>query len=304
MGSGILERVALFDLRGYVIVSAIVLCFLVSLLTTLAVRARYARLARELAEKSGVVPFESPLLRQIVQDVTEAARASASGSGGSPNVQAIVEHHFAQQLRGALLGERFVRSSTGLVIILGLVGTFYGLSLSIGKLVGLLSADSGTVDITQALTIGLTDTLSGMSVAFTSSLAGIAAAIILTLLGVLLNVPSARTGLMLQLETYLDRLLAAAPVARAAETAGEPLIPAHESQLLAQILGTFGESVAQLHGTVTRFESALQTFADTTRDFREFNLHLKDNVQRMSLSFADLSEVLKTQATQRGIPRS
>jgi len=294
---------ALFDLRGYVIVSAIVLCFLLSLVTTLAVRARYARLARELSEKSGVVPFESPLLRQIVQDVTDAARANAAGPGGSPNVQAIIEHHFQQQLRGALLGERFVRSSTGLVIILGLVGTFYGLSLSIGKLVGLLSADSGTVDITQALTVGLTDTLSGMSVAFTSSLAGIATAIILTLLGVLLNIPSARTSLLLQLETYLDRLLAAAPITRATDTSGELLDP-HESQLLAQILGAFGESVAQLHGTVTRFESALQTFADTTRDFREFNLHLKDNVQRMSLNFADLSEVLKTQAAQRGGPRS
>ena len=306
MGSGILERVALFDLRGYVIVSAIVLCFLLSLITTLAVRARYARLAADLAEKSGVVPFESVLLRQIVQDVTEAARAAASGRGGAPNVQAIIEHNFQQKLRGALLGERFVRSSTGLVIILGLVGTFYGLSLSIGKLVGLLSADSGTVDITQALTIGLTDTLSGMSVAFTSSLAGIAAAIILTLLGVLLNIPSARTGLELQLETYLDRLLADAPGVRPLDSAGEPLLAAHESQLLAQILGAFGESVAQLHGTVTRFDSALQTFADTTRDFREFNLHLKDNVQRMSLSFADLSEVLKAQATttQRGVPRS
>jgi hypothetical protein len=295
---------ALFDLRGYVIVSAIVLCFLLSLFTTLVVRARYARLAADLSEKSGVVPFESVLLRQIVQDVTEAAKAAASGRGGAPNVQAIIEHNFQQKLRGALLGERFVRSSTGLVIIHGLVGTIYGLSLSIGKLVGLLSADSGTLDITQALTVGLTDTLSGMSVAFTSSLAGIASAIILTLVGVLLNIPSARTGLELQLETYLDRLLAAAPGVRAAETAGEPLLSSHESQLLAQILGAFGESVAQLHGTVARFDSALQTFADTTRDFREFNLHLKDNVQRMSLSFADLSEVLKAQATQRGGPRS
>jgi len=66
----------------------------------------------------------------------------------------------------------------------------------------------------------------------------------------------------------------------------------------------FGQSVAQLDGTVTRFESALETFATTTRDFREFNLHLKDNVQRMSLSFADLSEVLKSSATQRGGLRS
>jgi hypothetical protein len=300
MRGGILEQLSAFDLRGYVIVSAIVSCFVVSLLTTLGVRARYGRLAADLAEKSGVVPFESRLLRQIVQEVTERARANP---GGSPNVQAIIEHNFQQQLRGALLGERFVRSSTGLVIILGLVGTFYGLSLSIGKLVKLLSADSGTVDITQALTVGLTDTLSGMSVAFTSSLAGIAAAILLTLLGVLLNVASARTALMLQLETYLDRLLAAESPAVAPAFAGEGLV-SQEARALAPLLGTFAESVAQLHGTVARFESALENFATTTRDFREFNLHLKDNVQRMSLSFADLSEVLKAQATQRGGLRS
>lgn len=296
---GILEQLSTFDVRGYVIVSAILLCFLVSLLTTFAVRARYAGLSGDLAEKAGVVPFESPVLRQIVQEVVERARATP---GSAPNVQAIIEHNFQQQLRGALLGERFVRASTGLVIILGLVGTFYGLSLSIGKLVRLLSADSGTVDITQALTVGLTDTLSGMSVAFTSSLAGIATAILLTLLGVLFNIASARTGLMLQLENYLDRMLAA-------EASGAPL-PAgqggvlRESRALAQALDEFGQSVAQLDGTVTRFESALQNFATTTRDFREFNLHLKDNVQRMSLSFADLSEVLKHSASQRGGTRS
>jgi len=35
--------------------------------------------------------------------------------------------------------------------------------------------------------------------------------------------------------------------------------------------------VARLDGAVARFESALQTFATTTRDFHEFNVHLKDN---------------------------
>lgn len=302
MRSGILERLSLFDVRGYVIVSAIVLCFLVSLVTTLGVRARYARIAGDLNEKAGVVPFESTLLRNIVQEVTELARASR-GAGQALNIQAIVEHNFQQQLRGALLGERFVRSSVGLVIILGLVGTFYGLSLSIGKLVALLSADSGTVDITQALTVGLTDTLSGMSVAFTSSLAGIASAILLTLLGVLLNVSSARTALMLQIETYLDRLLAEAPTGIQRATSEGFVGASAEAAELGQVLGDFGQSVAQLDGTVTRFEAALQNFATTTRDFREFNLHLKDNVQRMSLSFADLSEVLAAQARTRTAER-
>ena len=68
---GILEQLSTFDVRGYVIVSAIVLCFLVSLLTTFAVRARYAGLAGDLSEKAGVVPFESPVLRRIVQEVIE-----------------------------------------------------------------------------------------------------------------------------------------------------------------------------------------------------------------------------------------
>jgi hypothetical protein len=39
----------------------------------------------------------------------------------------------------------------------------------------------------------------------------------------------------------------------------------------------------------------LQVFASTTKDFHEFNAHLKDNVQRLSLTFADLSDSLKSQ---------
>jgi hypothetical protein len=61
-----------------------------------------------------------------------------------------------------LLGERFVRSATGLVLILGLSGTFYGLTLSIGKLSRLLSVEGAKVaDVTQSLTTGLTQALSG-----------------------------------------------------------------------------------------------------------------------------------------------
>ena len=57
----------------------------------------------------------------------------------------------------------------------------------------------------------------------------------------------------------------------------------------------FGESVQRLEGAVARFEAALLTFAASTREFREFNLHLKDNVQRLSLSFGDFSETLRSE---------
>ena len=60
-------------------------------------------------------------------------------------------------------------------------------------------------------------------------------------------------------------------------------------------MAEFGASVERLESVVERFEQALSTFATSTRDFTEFNAHLKDNVQRMSLSFGDLSETIKSQ---------
>jgi hypothetical protein len=69
------------------------------------------------------------------------------------------------------------------------------------------------------------------------------------------------------------------------------------SPRLEHMVARFGQSVAQLEKIVAHFDTALQNFSSSTRDFREFNLHLKDNIQRMSLSFADLSETLKAQAS-------
>jgi methyl-accepting chemotaxis protein len=192
-----------------------------------------------------------------------------------------------------LVAERFVRAASGLVIIMGLVGTFYGLSLSIGKLVNLVAADNpaSAGDLTETLTRSLTNALGGMSVAFTASLFGITAAVVLTLIGVVLNVTDRRTALMVQIEAYVERLLAERAGAAPAAAGGALRVDGRFEQL---IVG-FGASVAQLSSAVEQFDAALNTFATTTRDFREFNLHLKDNVQRMSLSFGDFSEALKAQ---------
>ncbi len=174
-----------------------------------------------------------------------------------------------------MLAERFVRAATGLVIILGLLGTFYGLTLSIGRIVHLVSADVGKSDVANAVTSGLTHALSGMAVAFSNSLVGISSAVILTILNVVSNAPEARTRVMLQLETRIDRLTPALDT----PTGG----------------GAFAAAVARLEQVVARFEAGLTTFAESSREFHEFNAHLKDNIQRMSLSFGDFSDTLKGQ---------
>jgi hypothetical protein len=182
------------------------------------------------------------------------------------------------------------------MIILGLVGTFYGLTLSIGKLVSLISGDmSQTTDVAEALTQGLTRALSGMSVAFSTSLFGIGAAIVMTLLSVFANVTDRRVAVMVKIEAFLDNVLLNALRAAHGPGAllGAGMAAGAGGDTAPRWVAEFARSVAELDGAVKHFESALETFSTTTRDFREFNLHLKDNVQRMSLTFGDLSETLK-----------
>jgi hypothetical protein len=292
MQQGILGALSLLDVRGYVIIATIVVTVLSSICFTLFIRGRYAAFARDLSEHTHADrPFSHRVLTRILEDARTAhARQQAADH------QARIEQHFDAELGGLLLGERFVRAAPGLVIIFGLVGTFYGLSMSIGKLVRLVAGGGGEAsDIGATMTQGLTQALTGMSVAFSTSLFGIASAIVLTFFGVFFNVTDRRTALMVAVENHLDRLLG--PIgAGAAGTLDGGLVQVHTANL-EQIFADFARSVEDLRDSVGRFDASLQGFAANTRDFREFNLHLKDNVQRMSLSFADVSETLRNHAS-------
>ncbi len=247
----ILDGLSLVDTTGRIILAATVASLVGAMGAHLFLRSRYSALERDLGRNAP--HFVTPVLTRIVGDAQAAARRTPE-----PNTQAIIEDAFHSELRALLLAERFVRSATGLVLVLGLLGTFYGLTMSIGKLVHLLAADGGEVaDVSQAVTRGLTDALSGMAVAFSNSLLGVGSAVVLTVLGVAHNVTDRRTGLMVQMETYLDGLVAKAGGPR-------PDPPAS--------VVDFGASVARLDGVVARFEGALQRFAASTKDLREVQL--------------------------------
>lgn len=255
MPTPILDGLSLVDATGRIILATTVSALLAAVAAHGFLRARYAALERDLLQNAEPRPhFSHPVLARVVREAEEAARLS-----GERNTQAVIEECFHGELRPLLLAERFVRASTGLVIILGLLGTFYGLTLSIGKLVHLVAApDTGvTADVAQAVTHGLTEALAGMAVAFSNSLVGILSAVVLTVLGVVSNVTDRRTALMIQLETYLDRLLPSPAIAR---------------RDVATPVAAFGESVARLEGAVARFESALRHFAANTKDLREVHL--------------------------------
>jgi hypothetical protein len=254
MPNTILDGLSLVDSTGRFILGTNVVALLAGMIAHAALRARYAAIEGDLEKNAEPTPhFTEPVLGRVVRDVQAAASRSADA-----NTQAVIEDAFQSELKPLLVAERFVRAATGLVLVLGLLGTFYGLTLSIGKLAHMVSADTGAAgDVAQTLTYGLTQALSGMAVAFSNSLLGVAAAVVLTVLGVVNNVTDRRTALMIRVETFVDRLLPARGAA--------PEGPAGS-------VAAFGEAVARLDATVARFESALQHFVADTKGLREVEL--------------------------------
>ncbi len=96
-----------------------------------------------------------------------------------------------------------VRYVTNTLIFLGLLGTFWGLILTVGgfaELIGNLNFEDDA--IMTAMQSGLVRPLGGMATAFTSSLLGLASSLIVGFLG--LQVQLAQNAIFRELEDYLS----------------------------------------------------------------------------------------------------
>ncbi len=251
--------------------------------------------------------FHSDVLNNIVGDYTKAS----SKHYGEINTQAIIEKHFSLSMKGEALGERFVKTSVSIMIILGLIGTFFGLTISISKLVALLAGDLNAVlTATDSITDSLINALSGMSVAFVTSLFGISSSIIMTLLSLFLNAPDKKVGVMSQIEEYLDNRLFKevredyfkyhTEKMKDEHTAEQPVLyPDISMHKLYNVSKELASAANAIVDASDRFEHSLATFSDSARDFKEFNYHLKDNIARMSVAFADLNENLTAKKNEQ-----
>ena len=297
---------------AYSIIFAIAIILAVSFFTMLKVRGKYHRLQKDLKSaaerKDG--KFRSPVLDAIVEDY----RTISMTARGEVNTQAIVEKNFNTRLKGLALGERFVKNSVSLMVVLGLLGTFYGLTLSVGKLVELLN-NGGNNDMLvgmDSVISGLVSAVKGVSVAFSTSLAGVSGSIVITVLGILVNVEEARQSLMVQIEDYLDNVVEQellqhkeselSRVSMAIITSLDGFSGKVEEVLRNTVLdfsdklaiasGNIEKSSKCLEETTMKFEGALALFNNNTRDFSEFNYNLKGNIERMDVGFLNLRESL------------
>jgi hypothetical protein len=294
------------------IIFAIGVIFVVSLFTMLGLRAKYYGLQK--AIKTAASLRDGHIKNTVLDAIVEEYRIVSSAAKGEVNTQAFVEKNFNLRLKGMVLGERFIKNSVSLMVVLGLLGTFYGLTLSVGRLVELLNS-SGSSELLvgmDSVVAGLISSVKGMSVAFSTSLAGVAGSILITLMGIIFNVEAARQTVMIQLEEYLDNVVEQellqfkeselSRISMAIMTSFDGFSDRVENVLKGTVLdfsdklsvasSSLEKSSKGLEMSIMKFEEALAVFNNNTRDFSEFNYNLKGNIERMDIGFLNLRECL------------
>ena len=289
------------------IIGIILAILILTIFVSITLKNRYSKLEKDITDSGNRSKelFENEIFNNMIKDYKKAIGANTK----DVNTQAIIEKNMYMSLKGSILGERFLMKSISLMIILGLLGTFYGLTLSIGELVSLLNnTNAAVIGDVQSITGGLVNAIRGMSVAFVTSLFGIVSSIIVTLINIVFSVKEHRESIMVYSEEYLDNFGAKHTPVYSQEGTGKVVtvqgdigdtsgIIRELTNVSEKIIKEMNRSAYEMSGIMTglnksveNFDSSLKMFADGTRDLREFNHELRTNIQRMNVSFDDFNK--------------
>ena len=182
------------------------------------------------------------------------------------------------------------RYMTGLLIFLGLLGTFWGLLLTIGSVadvIGNMSVGSGDLNqLFNQLKTGLARPLEGMGTAFSTSMLGLAGALVLGFLD--LTAGQAQNRFTNELEEWLAGLtrLSSGPLGQEAEGS----IPAYVSALLEQT----AENMEGLQAILSRGEEGR---AETSRALMTLTERLTVLTEQMRANNALMLRVAEGQSS-------
>lgn len=295
---------------AYFIIFLIIGIFAFSIAINIIIRKKYKLLQHDLENPRGG-KFKSDILNDIISDYESAAM----GNYSEVNTQAIIEKCFNTKLTNLALAERFIKHAVSLLIVLGLLGTFVGLTMSVGKLVELLIGMEGDkwMDVLNSIGPSLLTSLRGMSAAFVTSLFGIACSVMLTIFNIIINVEETRETLMVHIEEYLDNTISLV-LSKDKETEYSMMNKILRNTFvefgkkiensLQSTVESFGEklkgavmevdlSSKTLDNTVDRFDRSLSNLSDNIKDFMEFNTNLRNNIEIMDVSFIKVTEAIK-----------
>lgn len=188
------------------------------------------------------------------------------------------------------------RYLTGLLIFLGLLGTFWGLLRTISSVQGALSAITDTGDTTAMFTdlvAGLKGPLSGMGTSFSASLFGLSGALVLGFLD--LQTGQAQNRFYNDLEEWLSSITRLA-TGIGSMGGGDQSIPAYVSALLEQT----AESLDSLQRTISRGEenrstgnAAMMALADRLATLTDSMRVQQDLMAKLAESQMEMRPVLR-----------
>jgi len=205
------------------------------------------------------------------------------------------------------------RYMTGLLIFLGLLGTFWGLLLtvaSVSDVIGSMSIGSGDLNaLFEQLKSGLAKPLRGMGTAFSSSMFGLAGALVLGFLD--LTAGQAQNRFFNELEEWLAGLtrLTSGALGEGAEAS----VPVYVQALLEQtaenmenlqtilVRGEAGQQ--QANAAVIALSDKIATLSDTMRANQQLMLRIAENQAALTPALTRLGE-RDTDDASRGHLRS
>ncbi len=200
----------------------------------------------------------------------------------------------------------------GVLVFLGLLGTFFGLLVTVRSVSGVLSALSvGNGDVATAMTqlkSSLGAPLEGMSEAFSSSLFGLAGSLVLGFLD--LQAGQAQNRFFNELEEWLSGLTR---VSAGGGEAGEQPVPAFIQALLEQT----ADSLDSLQRTMLRGEEGrvaaneslrnlsdrLSTMTEQMRTEQSVLLHLAEGQKELRAVLARFAEATRTGGSMDDVTR-
>jgi hypothetical protein len=161
-------------------------------------------------------------------------------------------------------GRELNRYLIGLLVFLGLLGTFWGLLETVHSISGVIDSMKTGVD-TKAmfddLKSGLSAPIAGMSISFTSSLFGLAGSLILGFLD--LQAGQAQNRFYSEFEEFLASHVQTTPIVEAAtEARVVPAQPALESQRNSAAIATLAEGIQALVGHMRTEQQQIRDWVD------------------------------------------
>ncbi len=186
----------------------------------------------------------------------------------------------------------------GLLIFLGLLGTFWGLLQtvrSVADVIAGLQVTGGDLNqVFDSLKSGLNAPLSGMGTAFSSSLFGLAGSLILGFLD--LQASSAQNRFYNELEDWLSGVTRVTSGAAAGVGEGDHSVPAYIQALLettADSLDNLQRTIAQGEATRGKTDAALAVLADRLTTLADQMRTEQDLMLRLAQSQTDMQPVLQ-----------